>query len=1353
MKKTLLHVFLYLLFLIPSKTFAAPDMPSVSSGATEYWYQIVFQRNNAELVLQDNGDDAILTVQIPSTTDATKQLWKIEAGATSGKYILTSKGGRKLYWDGTSRFKASPTATATELTLVTSTNTTFTDSYELQRNGGTLGMNPSGGSTAGNQMGETTMADGGNCLRFVPQGLASQVRLSAGATEYWYNVEFINNGNVWLKDNGEDAIAKTDYLTIGADNMLWKMETGSTAGYFKITSKAGRKLYWDGTSRFKASTSATATDITFITNGVVWEIQRTGATNTLNPAGGPTVDKEIGEYTKGDGGSRCRFAFSPFKVSDATNTYWYRIADNRGTSNYWHTSTYSGNTNTVMFTSTLPANTAAGYFKFVKNTTGNGYLIYGATQPTIPIARKDNRIQADGTAGEPMYITPSPVYTQSRYIIKRESNGMQYNSFGDGSNRVWEYNSDTDDGNRWKFLEIPTATIKTDYTTLRTNARRLYNYSAAGSYFGKFPAADRATFLAVIEAEEAKNADNLTTQQHLDGYNALFNAIATYKSKVISDVSTITSTAASPKWFYISNNATNSGASYAFAKVMTSNGVTATGQNFKFETKAGTDAQYWRFEAVTSGVRIINKAASGYEFGDPTAIAAGSGHTYIPAIYTNDVVASITLAKSGQNPLHAQSASSVIVKWGADVGNASLWVLQAKDENLTNGTAVVPVVSTVANPVYYYIFSAADGRVNRAGSPDATTPYDFRAYALISPAADGFLKWGVPAGDNALWAIVDVGSGVKKLYNKGTGKYMTGSHSQNGTGEPLTYTPFASPNDLQYEIKSGTNSFVVPYNLNTANRNSTLGVFSQTAWYFVAPTYTGTGDISTTNNWSNASVPASQVAVIIDGDATVNADANYNNITINSGKSLSVAPGKGLTINGTLLNNGTFTLKSDATSGTATVTGNVSGNATVEQYLPAGTERTWWYLASPVTGAAWTVFGSNQVGEYSETSRSYSAPFTATETLTAGKGYVVKMNAAQAANVYQFANKALNNGNISVALTRSVTGALDNKRGFNLVGNPYPSYLNWELAYNASTNIRSTIWYRTKGASAMEFHTYNAALGVSVPTSASGYIPPMQAFWVKVDTDPVSPATVSNGTLNFTNAMRGHAIQGTTTPLKAPATNSLPLLRIALSNGSTSDETVIALHENASANFDQYDSEKMSNTGTSEVFTLAGTQELTINALPDSEGSKLIPLGIRPANAGSLNLSVSELKNLDNMQIILHDNVLKTETQLSLNESYNFISDGTATNNRFSIEFRAPGMTTGFDNNNSEDFNITVYSGKIQIQSPAMANGELIRVYSSNGQKIIEQTAKGNNTIIDHKLSSGVYFVKVSNYVQKIIIH
>ncbi|MDD3489389.1 MAG: hypothetical protein PHR62_05830, partial [Paludibacter sp.] len=325
------------------------------------------------------------------------------------------------------------------------------------------------------------------------------------------------------------------------------------------------------------------------------------------------------------------------------------------------------------------------------------------------------------------------------------------------------------------------------------------------------------------------------------------------------------------------------------------------------------------------------------------------------------------------------------------------------------------------------------------------------------------------------------------------------------TGEKLIRVLYNGSSVTFSNNGNGTYSYTTP--LLTAN--ATLQAD------FSPQTFTGTGNWTETAKWNTGILPDASTNIIVNGTLSINTAAlsaninvpTGNQLTITTGNSLTVAPGKQLSVSGTFTNNGTIILQSN-TSGTATVTGNVTGNATVEQYLPAATERTWWYLASPVTGAAWTVFGSNQVGEYSETSRSYSAPFAATETLTAGKGYVVKMNAAQAANVYQFANKALNNGNIYVTLTRTVSETLNNKRGFNLVGNPYPSYLNWELAYNASTNVRSTIWYRTKGTSAMEFHTYNAALGVSVPTAASGYIPPMQAFWVKVDTDPVSPATV-----------------------------------------------------------------------------------------------------------------------------------------------------------------------------------------------------------------------------------------------------
>ena len=65
-----------------------------------------------------------------------------------------------------------------------------------------------------------------------------------------------------------------------------------------------------------------------------------------------------------------------------------------------------------------------------------------------------------------------------------------------------------------------------------------------------------------------------------------------------------------------------------------------------------------------------------------------------------------------------------------------------------NGTATNPVVSTLANPVYYYIESASDGTVN-TGSPAFTG--DFRGMVVYpNITANTIMKFGVvPAGFQA----------------------------------------------------------------------------------------------------------------------------------------------------------------------------------------------------------------------------------------------------------------------------------------------------------------------------------------------------------------------------------------------------------------------------------------------------------------------------------------------------------------------------------------------------------------------------------------------------------------------------
>lgn len=517
-----------------------------------------------------------------------------------------------------------------------------------------------------------------------------------------------------------------------------------------------------------------------------------------------------------------------------------------------------------------------------------------------------------------------------------------------------------------------------------------------------------------------------------------------------------------------------------------------------------------------------------------------------------------------------------------------------------------------------------------------------------------------------------------------------------------------------------------------------------------ATTLATTLTVSTAVNASTLADCAScDVVVGSGGHLTVNANKTYNKVTVNAGGKLTLANGSTLTA--------PLTIESNGTNGTGTYVDENTGTGlpaitgTVNQFLPAAAEREWWYLASPVSGAVSDVFGSNKVGDYSETTRSYSNPFISPTALLAGKGYAVKLTAMQAANVYKFENKTLNNGIISLPLTRTINGKLDNKRGFNLVGNPYPSYLNWELAHKASTNIRPTIWYRTKVGEIMDFQTYNAALGVSVPTSASGFIPPMQAFWVKVDTDPVSTETVSNGTLNLTNAMRAHA--GTvenplTNLLKTPAVSERPLMRLLLSDGTITDETVIVSNPGASDAYDLFDSEKMSISNTSlEIYSIVGTEKLVINGMNSLTVGKTIPLGFRPGQIGTFTIETTQLENLD-ANVLLIDKVNGTEQELKAGSTYSFdVTDAAATTDRFVISL-VSNVPTGIENG-STNRDLRVYSNqnnRIQVFYDGELNDQtVVSVYSAAGQKLNTQKLVKAATELSGTFCPGVYLIQLND--------
>lgn len=519
--------------------------------------------------------------------------------------------------------------------------------------------------------------------------------------------------------------------------------------------------------------------------------------------------------------------------------------------------------------------------------------------------------------------------------------------------------------------------------------------------------------------------------------------------------------------------------------------------------------------------------------------------------------------------------------------------------------------------------------------------------------------------------------------------------------------------------------------------------------------YAPNTNVTTSVNASGLSLTSGSVLTVSTGGTlTIDAPTTLSSLTIKQGGKVTNNSGKSLTTTN-------FTINSDATgtgtyvdNGTTTVTGIVKVNQRFTG-LTGSSTRPWWYVSSPVSGATAAVFNvaglKNKMTSYDETVPGYRTQFSSNTTaLTPGVGYVVYIGGND--STYTFTGGSLNTGAISIPVTR--TGTTAEKRGFNLIGNPYPSYLDWGQV--DTTNVLSTIWYRSfsSAGKTMVFDTYNGKLGIAINNSNNGntlsqYIPPMQAFWVKVRSEK---ANVSGLTVNFTNAMRSHQSSSVAGLLRSPKSTDQKILRLQVSNGINSDQTVIATNANASNGFDDYDSPKMSNDNVAipEIYTLAGTEMLAINGLNSISADEQLPLGFKTDTLNNFTIQATQVSNFDaGTRIILKDNVLATEQDITDGTPYSFSSNVANTTSRFTLIFKSPSTTTGLSNQLNDKLGMYVYknsNNQIVVHcATGYENQEgTITVCNAIGQKLVCVGTTGASTVIQTPFGSGVYFVTLN---------
>lgn len=552
----------------------------------------------------------------------------------------------------------------------------------------------------------------------------------------------------------------------------------------------------------------------------------------------------------------------------------------------------------------------------------------------------------------------------------------------------------------------------------------------------------------------------------------------------------------------------------------------------------------------------------------------------------------------------------------------------------------------------------------------------------------------------------------------GAGDYI------NGKNISLVATPNTGYHFANW-TESGTQVSTNATFIFTATANRTLVA------NFVSNTVNLTSDTN-----SSSLLNCSSCDVTVTGGNTLNLDvpSTFNTVTVSPKGKLTNQVGNTLTATSLNLNSDDTGTATYVDNGTTSVT-----TANIQQYLTLGRN---WYISSPVTGANKGVLNTASRVDYYDEPTSQFLPLADGSTLSPMKGYISVSTTGTGSVTF---SGTLNTGVQTATLSRTPNVS---KSGFNLAGNPYPSYVNWESA--TKTNLESTIWYRTKNKSqSYVYDTYGAIAGQGTnnngTAAVTACIPPMQSFWVRVLEGQTS------GTLSFSNSMRSH-VDLSTNNFRAPSAlkAAQQVLRLQVSNGINSDEAIVLLNPNASNGYDEYDSPKMSNANAAipEIYTLAGIEQVVINGLNNVTQNEELPLGFTTGQANTFSIKATEISNFDeNTRIILKDNVTNSEQDLSTDSTYNFTSDITSTENRFSLIFRSPSITTDINNGNY-DKNITIYrntANRITIQLACNFKSQSsVIVYNTLGQKLITKQLLNRNTEITGLLQPGVYLVTVS---------
>jgi len=504
------------------------------------------------------------------------------------------------------------------------------------------------------------------------------------------------------------------------------------------------------------------------------------------------------------------------------------------------------------------------------------------------------------------------------------------------------------------------------------------------------------------------------------------------------------------------------------------------------------------------------------------------------------------------------------------------------------------------------------------------------------------------------------------------------------------------------------------------------------------------------------------------------------NLTVGSGATLTISEDASITASGTFNNTGSVTLNSTADNfSSLIVEGTATGDITYNRYVNVYDDANgggWDLVGSPTdmtitgfiaaNGANIEVLGSDYAfSQYNNVLDQWERYATASQqgSFTAGQGYSMATasngppppGGAIGTTVAFTGEMQTTNQSIDVINNNAANGGVG--RRWNLVSNPYPSYIHGNAAAQATNNfmdfnsaVIDESFLGVYGWNGSSYTTYNF-------TSDAFSIAPGQGFWV-------AALNTEDTALNFTTAMR--TTTGTGDFVAGPQA-LVYRLALKLYNADVEQaKTNFYFKNGLTLGLDPgYDAGAYNQLTKLSTRLPVGSQEFAfaINAMDiNSLENARVPLEIRQNAGQAFRVSMEDMEIPEDIYVYLEDTLNGTVTSLKDGDFELTAQSDLSGAERFFIVFKdnsvlSSGDTLGIDTLNVFKANNNNF---VTIAGITPDLGKLdVTVYNILGMSVREKAlnpATATQRVSTQGLASGLYVVQIrsSNQIfnKKIII-